>query len=73
VNAGTLNITMKGIRAGRYSIALCDIRGRTLFSRAGRGGPSINETMDVSGCPKGIYLLACNNGDEKSIRTIVLR
>jgi len=73
VNAGTLNITMKGIRAGGYSIALCDIRGRTLLSRTGLGNSSINETMDVSGFPKGLYLLACRNGDEKSLSKIVLR
>jgi Neuraminidase (sialidase) len=73
VNAGTLNITMKGIRAGGYSIALCDIRGRTLLSRTGLGNSSITETMDVSGFPKGLYLLACRNGDEKSLNKIVLR
>lgn len=73
IQEGILTLAASGIHAGPISIELRDIQGRMLLVKTAFACPGINERIDVSGFPHGLYLLSAAAETGIAARKIIIR
>lgn len=73
-STGLFNIAMEVINPGDWSLTVTDLQGRTIHQEAlGHVATNANRTIDLTGTPKGIYLLQLNGPDGVASRQLVVQ
>jgi len=69
---GLFTLRISGIDNKDLTITISDITGRTIAHRALNGSASQQEQFDLSGSPKGLYLVKIQTSGESIIRKLVI-
>lgn len=66
---GIINIQFSEIHPGETALDLYDIQGRKIISK---NTQSLNEVLNIENLSEGVYMLSIENGNNKTVKKIVL-
>ena len=72
-NNGSFTIKLNSYSNKDITVAVYDIRGRTLFNNAYRNKFTFEQTINISTAQSGMYLVKINDGEREAVKQIIVK
>src|SRR5690606_25149880 len=71
-NNGNFTVRFDNANSNDVQIFVHDIRGRKIFQNTFQGGGLFNQDIQLNKAETGIYLMTVTNGEQKTVKRIVI-